>query len=62
MEGAEAKDLVRARSAVIGWWVVDVLCGNRSFTFKNRRRRSNRLGLISHRSSDQLLSVSRWWR
>jgi len=41
--------------------MVDVLCGNRSYTFENGIHRSNMLGLISHRSSDQLLSDGRWW-
>jgi len=36
--------------------MVNVLCGNRRFTFKNGRRRSNRFVLTSHRFSDQLLS------
>jgi len=41
--------------------MVNVLIENRSFTFKNGRSRSKRFGLISHRSSYQLLSDGRWW-
>jgi len=44
MVSAEATGLVRlARSADIGWYMVDLLCGNRIFTFVKYRKRFERM-------------------